>query len=156
MSEKTARDVMTPEIEAIPETLTVRNLATFLIDNEISGAPVEDENGQLVGVVSLTDLARSTSEGGAGLGERRSTFYMPDWEEIANPNELAELHLEDDGLLVRDIMTPTVLAVDVGMPVSQVAKAMLEGHVHRLVVIDDTKVVGIVSSTDLLQVLVDG
>ena len=53
-------------------------------------------------------------------------------------------------------MTPTVLAVDVGMPVSQVAKAMLEGHVHRLVVIDDTKVVGIVSSTDLLQVLVDG
>ena len=156
MSERTARDVMTPEIEAIPETLTVRNLATFLIDNEISGAPVEDENGQLVGVVSLTDLARSASEGGSGLGERRSTFYMPDWEEIANPNELAELHLEDDGLLVRDIMTPTVLAVDVDMPVSQVAKAMLEGHVHRLVVIDDTKVVGIVSSTDLLQVLVEG
>ncbi len=106
--------------------------------------------------MSLTDIARSASEGGSGVSERGTTFYMPDWEEMASPNELAELHLEDDGLLVRDIMTPTVLAVEADMPVSQVAKAMLEGHVHRLMVIDDTKVVGIVSSTDLLRVLVEG
>lgn len=155
MLQKTARDLMTDQIEAIPETQTVRDLASFLVNNEISGAPVEDRSGQLVGVVSLTDIARSTSEGGAAVGERRSTFYMPDWEEVASPNELAELHLEDDGLIVRDIMTPTVLAVDADMPVQQVAKAMVEGHVHRLLVIDETKVVGIVSSTDLLQVLVE-
>ena len=156
MSELTAREVMTAGVEAIPQQLSVRDLATFLIDNEISGAPVEDDDGQLVGVVSVTDIARVTSEGGAGIRERRTTFYMPDWEKLASPNELDELHLEDDDLMVRDIMTPTILAVDAHLPVSEVAKAMLEGHVHRLLVIEDDRVVGIVSSTDLLQVLVRG
>ena len=65
------------------------------------------------------------------------------------------LHIEEDGLLVREIMTPTVFAVDVDSPVSHVAHSMLDGHLHRLLVIDDRRVVGIVSTSDLLRLLAE-
>ena len=53
----TAADLMNPRVLTVREDLTVRELANVLVENEISGAPVEDRSGKLVGVVSLGDLA---------------------------------------------------------------------------------------------------
>ena len=60
-----ARDLMNEEVMTVPADWTARQLAEFLTDNEISGAPVVDGEGHVVGVVSLSDLARSEAEGGA-------------------------------------------------------------------------------------------
>ena len=57
----TASDLMNPEVLTVQTGMTVRELASFLIDNEISGAPVADSEGRLVGVVSLRDLMRVAS-----------------------------------------------------------------------------------------------
>jgi CBS domain-containing protein len=52
----TAKDIMTPDVIAVSPTMTVRNLATTLIKNQISGAPVAGKNGKIIGVVSEADI----------------------------------------------------------------------------------------------------
>lgn len=149
-----AAEVMNAKILTVTEGMSVSELATFLVDHEISGAPVEDASGQLVGVVSLTDVARATSEkGGERQADERHHFFL-DWQdEKQDDEELEELQFETDELEVRDIMTPTVFAVEADSTVAHVARTMLEGHLHRLLVLQGTRVVGIISTSDLLRLL---
>lgn len=116
----TAGEIMTTTLLTVPQVMTVRELSTFLADHEITGAPVTDENGNLVGVVSVTDIAQNE----------------------ANQDSL-----------VRNIMTPTVYTVPADTPVRKIARAMIAGRVHRLVVTQGDDVVGIVTSLDLLKLL---
>ena len=140
-----ARDVMNAEILTVAEDMTVHELATFLTDHEISGAPVEDVEGRLIGVVSTTDIARTAFESGSAEEDEEHPV-----------DDLGDLHIEEEGLLVGDIMTPTVFAVEADAPISHVAQSMLDGHLHRLLVIEGRKVIGIVSTSDLLRLLAEG
>ena len=58
----TACDLMNPEVLRVPDSMTVPELAAFLTENEITGAPVEDRGGKLVGVVSVADVTRAVAE----------------------------------------------------------------------------------------------
>lgn len=150
----TAQDIMNTDIQTVPEEMTVEDLAIFLTDNEISGAPVIDREGRLSGVVSVTDIVRSDAErsGSEQPNEPPAFFMAGQWRGL-NLEDYGELHIEDEGLLVRDIMTPTVYTVPVDTPVQKVAKTMVAGRIHRLLVTRDSKVVGIVTSLDLLRLL---
>ena len=64
MRDLTARDVMSRTVLAVRDDLTLEQVAGLLADNEISGAPVEDDEGSLLGVVSVTDVNRSSAEPG--------------------------------------------------------------------------------------------
>jgi CBS domain-containing protein len=128
----TAGDLMNPEILTVDADMTVRELASYLVENEISGAPVRDEEGRIVGVVSLFDIAAVTSDGEDGGSGA----------------------LDRDGLFVADIMTPVVHSVTEDATVSEVAAAMLKGHLHRLLVTRENQAVGIISTSDLLGLLV--
>jgi len=152
----TAKDLMNSQVLAVPETMTVRELAAFLVDNEISGAPVEDAAGHLVGVVSFTDVALAASEGAAAERERSSPdYFVRGWEDTASAEELRGFHVEDGDTLVREVMTPAVYSVTEDTPVAQVAETMIDSHIHRLLVTRAGRVVGIVSSSDLLGLLVE-
>ena len=155
MIQATAREVMNSEILTVTEDMTVHELATFLTDHEISGAPVEDLDGRLIGVVSTTDLARNAFESGSAEDSDEHPFYHSWATARLDPEDMEELHVEEEGMQVRDIMTPTVFAVDAEAPVSHVAQSMLDGHLHRLLVIDGQKVVGIISTSDLLRLLAE-
>ncbi len=152
----TARDVMNPEVLAVRDDRTVADLADFLVDNEISGAPVEDAEGRLIGVVSLTDVARVL--GGhdqAVIDHPQPEYYLRGWEDRFNPEDVAGLRVAESDLTVGEIMTPKVFAVEDEMPISKVAEKMIHGHLHRLLVTRDRKVVGIISTSDLLGLLVE-
>ena len=152
----TAKDLMNSQVLAVPETMTVRELAAFLVDNEISGAPVEDAAGHLVGVVSFTDVALAASEGAAAERERSSPdYFVRGWEDTASAEELRGFHVENGDTLVREVMTPAVYSVTEDTPVAQVAETMIDSHIHRLLVTRAGRVVGIVSSSDLLGLLVE-
>ncbi len=69
MKTLTARDVMSEGVVTVRDDLTLRQVADLLAENEISGAPVEDDEGSLLGVVSVTDVNRSAAE--PGLPVRR-------------------------------------------------------------------------------------
>jgi predicted transcriptional regulator len=148
-----AKDIMNPAVLVARTDMTVSELTTFLLENEISGAPVEDRDGTVVGVVSLTDVARASADGGELVRTRpRADFYGFGDE----APELQGLHVvEDDDALVAQIMTPAVYSVDTTTPLPVVARTMLESHVHRLLVTRNGRIAGIVTTTDLLRVVAE-
>jgi CBS domain-containing protein len=146
----TASDLMNPEVLTVQDDMTVRELASFLIENEISGAPVADGEGRLVGVVSLADIAALASgEGRRGDG---SGFFGPDWDDGLDEEDMEEL--DQDGLRVADIMTPQVFSVPEDATVPHIASLMLKGHLHRLLVTREDRAIGIITTSDLLGLLV--
>lgn len=156
MRPATAADLMNPEILSVPEDMSIRELARFLVDHEITGAPVEGEDGRLVGVVSVVDIASVASDDGRMRGDRSSPdFYVTGWENKVAIEEIQNFRIENDELKVAEIMTPEVYSVSEDARISEVASTMLRGHLHRLLVTKDDKPVGIVSTSDLLGLLVD-
>lgn len=149
-----AHEIMNPEVLRVRDDWTVGELANFLVDQEISGAPVEDEHGGLVGVVSLTDVVRAASAGGERWARDYDPgFFVRGWEESVEVEEIEALHFDNEDLLVRDIMTPSVFAIDAETPVSEVARGMMDSHLHRMLVLREGRVVGIISTSDMLQLL---
>jgi len=151
----TADDVMNPNVLMVQEDMTVEELARFLVESEISGAPVVDSTGRLVGVVSVTDLARSVAQG-TDLAERPSPdFFVSEWGGTLRRDEIEELRFgEETEMRVRDIMTPAIYSVDAETPIPEVAETLINSHIHRLLVTSGERVVGIVTSSDLLGLLV--
>ena len=155
MREITAKDLMNPEILIVRERMTVSELARFLVSRQISGAPVAAEDGELVGVVSMTDIVAATSGADVARDRRNPSFYLRDLEETYSEEEVGEFRIEESGLSIKEIMTPVVFSVEEDDPVGKVASMMLEGHLHRILVTRDGKAVGIISTSDLLGLLVD-
>jgi CBS domain-containing protein len=151
-----ARDVMNAELLKVRDDMTVAELAEFLVDNEISGAPVEDVEGRLIGVVSLSDVARAlTGRDLAVLSHPEPDFYLRGWEEKFNAEDLAGLRIADSEGTVGEIMTPSIFAVDEETPIGKVAERMIDSKIHRMLVTREKKVVGILTTTDLLGLLVE-
>ncbi|HEX9801024.1 MAG TPA: CBS domain-containing protein [Thermoanaerobaculia bacterium] len=157
MRDLVARDVMNPDVLTVRDEMSVTDLAEFLTDNEISGAPVEDAEGRLIGVVSLTDVAAAFTgrRDQAVLDHPEPDFYLRNWEEKFNAEDLAGLRVADSEATVGEIMTPSIFAVEEEMPISRVAEKMIHSHIHRLLVTRERKVVGILTTSDLLGLLVD-
>jgi predicted transcriptional regulator len=150
----TAVDVMNPVVFTVRDDMTIRELANFFLEKGISGAPVADETGKLIGVVSVTDIAESASESGSIVPDRpEPDLHLPGWDHKLSADELRQMHVEDAKLLVRDIMTPTVYTIPEDTPISQIARTMVSGRVHRLLVTRENKVVGIVTTLDMLKLL---
>jgi CBS domain-containing protein len=150
MKNLTARDVMTPHVVTVVEDMSTHDLARFLIEHEISGAPVVDEQGRLVGVVSMTDIVRSDAE--EDEREESSGFYRGDPYEFTL-EDLGQKYVERQAVTVRDVMTPAIHSVEDTTPVAEVAALMLDRHVHRLIVMRGQDPVGIITSLDLLKML---
>jgi CBS domain-containing protein len=151
----TASDLMNPEVLTVRDDLTVRELAAFLIENEISGAPVSNAQGRLVGVVSLVDIAAAASGETSRLARNGSSFFIDDeWGEGPDEEGVGQLPTAQEGLRVADIMNPKIYAVKEDSTVSEIASLMLKGHIHRLLVTREDRAVGVITTSDLLGLLV--
>ncbi len=153
----TAKDVMNPHVISVPAEWTLEELAQFLIDKAITGAPVKDSTGKLIGVVSLTDIVRHDSLAEIDLSaDEPHDYYMHGWEDRLSPEDLASFHIkEKQQVTVRDIMTPMIFKVDENTSIQEVADTMIGGRVHRLLVTHEGKVIGIVTTMDLLKAIRD-
>lgn len=146
---------MNTDILTVHDDMPLSDLAIFLIENEISGAPVLDARGHLLGVVSVTDIARCHGEHLAVKRENEpADFFIRDFNQIADMIGLRSISVEPGNeMTARDIMTPTVFTVPEETPVAQIARAMFTGRIHRILVTRNDRVVGIISSLDLLKLL---
>lgn len=151
-----AEQVMNPDVITVRDDMTVQEAAAFLIENQISGAPVEDGEGRLVGVVSSTDIARAASDPNAlEPPAAEPEFFTRGWEEAPFSNEeMRGVHVTA-GLTVADIMTPQLHSIHADASISDAARLMLDAHIHRLLVTREHKVVGILTTFDLVKLLVD-
>jgi CBS domain-containing protein len=151
-----AREIMTAEVVSIAETAPLREAMAMLIDLGFSGAPVVNEVGQPIGVISQSDILVHDRNGVA------FTNRMPDYYQHADltaalgepsrgiPPEAA------DCTSVSDVMTPIVFAVRPEALTREVVEEMLRLRVHRLFVIDgDGALIGIIAMSDILRHLLD-
>ena len=157
MKDLKARDIMNTEVLSVRDDMTVQELAGFLTEREILGAPVVDSEGEVVGVVSCTDIVQSTATEADILVEKSTPgFYEHGWEDKLDPDEMARLHVEEnESLPVRNIMTPTIYTVPEDTALPEIAKAMVAGRIHRLLVTRGSRLVGIITTLDMLKVFFD-
>jgi CBS domain-containing protein len=153
--ELTVNDVMQREVLAVDADWPLDKLARFLVDNSISGAPVTDENGELVGVVSLTDLVRHSSMTDKDTGSGNThDVYLYELERHMSHEEMQVFHTQyESPVQVREIMTPMIFNVSEDDSVQSVADTMLKGRIHRVFVTRGAMLTGIVTALDMLQVI---
>lgn len=150
----TAEQIMCQTVMTVPSDWSVDRLARFLTDKSISGAPVVNNAGQLVGVVSFSDIARQAGSGLVDLAMRDDVFYRSMIDGSLSPEDQRSFHdVLDQSVLVNDIMTPMVFEVAPDTPLIQVAEAMVKGRIHRVMVTKGQSLKGVISALDLLKVM---
>jgi CBS domain-containing protein len=148
---RTAADLMTSDPVSIFEGATIREAIAFLTDKQVSAAPVIDEAGRPVGVLSRADLVRYDRER-LDYAPAKAPYFDPDeYFDKVPPGFQVE---RPDGTQVHDVMTPVVFSVTPATSVTNVIEEMLARRVHRLFVIDAGGVlVGVISTLDVLRKL---
>lgn len=155
---------MTTRLRTVGPDMSLAELERFLTEEGLSGAPVV-ERGRLCGVVSRSDIVKQISVGRV-LAETSLDFYR-DFTSIGGPVPGDELpdeaqrealgvaeRLRDE--LVRGAMVDHVIAVGPDAPVAEAARQMVEHGIHRVLVVDEGRPVGIVTTLDLARLIADG
>jgi CBS domain-containing protein len=139
-----ASDIMTRNVVTVGPDTTVPQLVNLLLSHNISGVPVLDAAGAVVGIVTEGDLVRR-----AELGtERKRGAWRAFFTGTAT---LAEDYVRSHGTKVSDLMSTDVAAVEPGSPLAEIADLMEDRRIRRVPVIDAGKLVGIVSRANLLR-----
>lgn len=153
-----ARDLMSSNPISIHREATIREALETLTDHGFGAAPVIDEAGRPVGVVSRTDLLIHKRECVPSASTSDYTDFgrdCSDWDLFPEPSWPEGFSIEvTDRTTVGEIMTPAVFTVSLDTPAAEVVRRMLELKVHHLFVIDaNLTVVGVISPLDLLRYL---
>jgi CBS domain-containing protein len=156
LKSRTAADLMTEQVVSIAEDAPLHEAIAVLTDRGFSGAPVINEAGRPVGVISQSDIV---------VHDRNVPVYAKRLPEYYTHSDLRAAIGEDvggfeveavDRTMVRDVMTPVVFSVRPETPARQVIEEMLNLRVHRLFVIDrDGVLVGVIAMSDILRRLID-
>jgi CBS domain-containing protein len=139
----TAEDVMSRNLLVIPHRMSLRAAACMLSRADITGAPVVDETGRCVGVISAVDFLHFAQNGRPAMprpahGGISTAWQMVEMEQV--PTEEVSAYMTKDPVTA----SPTATVVEL-------AKIMMEAHIHRVIVVDaKMRPVGIVSSTDVV------
>lgn len=157
MNNLIAADVMTTPVLTVPDDWGMDQLASYFVDKNISGAPVTDATGHLVGVVSMTDIVRHSSMP-LSQDEARDTheYYLASSGRLYTDEEMEGFHIDTSSdATTRDLMTPMLFEVAEDTAVKDVADMMVRGGIHRVLVTNNKKVTGIVTALDMLKVVRD-
>jgi CBS domain-containing protein len=137
-----AADLMIPDPISIRAEASIAEAMTLLTDRGIAAAPVIDEAGRPIGVLSRSDLLVHQCERAKIRDERPA--YVFAFDPNAKPNQST----------AADLMTPAIFAVAPDTPIPRVVSDMVGLHVHRLFVVDEAGVlVGVISTMDVLRAL---
>lgn len=145
------RDIMSPGPDALSPGMPVRELEERLVSHQVSGFPVLEE-GKLVGIVTRSDLVR--------VLELEHTIDDQLGEGVTGPDSArsrgARIGARLEAMTVGDVMVRSVLSVSPDTPVADAARTMVEARVHRLPVVGEGGLVGLVTSLDLARAIADG
>jgi CBS domain-containing protein len=144
----TAAELMTPDPISLEQDATLHEAVALLADRGFSAAPVIDEAGRPVGVLSRTDILIHERE-----TVRKAAFGPADAGPSHAPPRHEGFSIEVvDRTRVRDIMTPAIFTVGLKTPAASVVEQMLALNVHQMFVVDnDQLLVGVISALDVLR-----
>src|SRR5690606_2364627 len=126
---------------------TIRDVAELMISRRISGVPVVDGEGRLVGIVTEGDLMRRIETG----TERERSWWL---KLLTDLNARADEFVKSHSRRVSDVMTRDVATVDEDTALADIVELMEERRIKRVPVVRDSRVVGVVSRADLVRALV--
>ncbi len=142
-----ARDIMTTDVVSVRPDTTVGDVAKTLMDRHISAAPVLDEAGKIVGMISEGDLLRRPETGTL----RHRSWWL---RLLASPEEKAEEYVKTHGTRAADVMSRVVVTVPPDTPVERIAQLLEQHGIKRVPVVEDDTVQGVVSRADVIRALV--
>lgn len=144
--ERTARELMSTDVITIPRRMSLRAAAHRLAEAGVSGAPVTDESGRCVGVLSKTDLVRFLDRGPRACRHAEPDEMCAEWQLC----DVECLPAED----VEHYMTTRVVTAGPEARAVDLARKMHREHIHRVLITDARqRVIGVVSSMDILAAI---
>jgi CBS domain-containing protein len=141
-----AVDVMVTKVITVGPDACVQDVAHILLTNRISAVPVIDANGKLLGIVSEGDLMCRAE---AGTGRRRPWWLAA----LIGREAFAAEYVKEHSRKVTDVMTRSVITAKPNTPLRDIANLLEKNGIKRVPIVEDGKVVGIVSRANLLQAL---
>lgn len=163
------RDIMQTDIISVRKGTSVQELVQILDEEGISGVPVLDPAGSVLGVVSRTDVVRLAAREPEiplaeafweGIGRESeddtdpdSYFMAPESAVMLVPGGPGLESVAFDEITVDEIMTPVAFSVDPEMAIWELAEFLVQGRIHRALVVEDGRLVGIATAFDLLRVM---
>ena len=141
------RDVMTHSVLSVRREAPLKEVALVLVDHRISGVPVVDVDGAVLGVVSEADLLMK-EQGADAVRHRPLARFLGESRE--SRTQLAKLAAVTAG----EAMTAPAVTIESGRRISEAAALMIARRVNRLPVVDDGRLVGIVTRADLVRAYV--
>lgn len=138
------RELMTEEVVSVPPELSLREAAALLVERDISGCPVV-LGSEVVGVLSEGDIVAKASAGGSERASLFSWLFEPDVGER-----------KISAQTVAEAMTAPALTIDATRPVYEAARRMIAEGVNRLPVVEDGKLVGILTRADVVRAFARG
>ena len=141
-----ASDVMTRRVISVGPDASIESAVRLMLQDHMSGLPVVDQQGRLMGIVTEGDLLRRSE---AGTARRRSRWV----ELLLGPGRAADEYVQTHGRKVEEVMTHHVVTIAEDTPLPAIVEMMERHRIKRLPVLRGQQLVGIVSRADLLHAL---
>ncbi len=142
-------ELMNPDVVCLTPEMTVGDAQKLLAKRGVSGAPVVDGHGHAVGVISQSDLVRHQSKR-VTAGES-GRFYS----DVDDYQDILDAPVDRSQTQIGEIMSSHVYTVSRDTSAAAAASIMRDRRIHRLLVTERGRLVGVVSSLDLLMVVVE-
>lgn len=139
-----AHHIMTKDVISVTPHTTIEDAAKIMLQTHVSGLPVLNDAGELVGVVSESDFLRRNE---IGTGRKHAAWL----KFFTGPGRAAAEFIHERGRKVEDVMTQTVISVNEDTTLDELVRLMEKNDIKRLPVMRETALVGIVTRTNLLQ-----
>ncbi len=154
MHDYRAKDIMTKNVTCVSPGMKISELDKIFVEGRINGAPVVDENGDLIGVVSKSDIVNYDLKKGMHASSMSDYYHSTGLE----PRQMTDDFIKTETLslvdaTVKDIMKTNVITNQPNDSIHDLANTMYDKKIHRLVIVEGSKVVGIVSTLDILKVV---
>lgn len=141
-----AKDVMTKDVVHISPAASVRHAVAVMLQNNLSGLPVIDDQGRVCGMLTEGDLLL-----------RREIRLSP--RPARTPDVISEVDLERyisrNGWSVADVMSQDVIVAGPESEISDIAESLQAHRIKRLPIVEDGKLIGIVSRRDIMPIILD-
>jgi CBS domain-containing protein len=142
-----AKDVMTPALISVTPDATVLQAARLMLQHHISGLPVVDASGKLVGILSEGDFLRRRET----ATQRRRSRWL---EFLMGPGKIASEYTQSHGNKVAEVMTTDVRTVGEDTDLERIVELMEKHRIKRVPVMRDGRPVGIVTRSNLMHAMV--
>lgn len=147
---KTAQDIMTKNVVSVTLETSVRDLASVLLNNNISGVPVLDKAGRLCGIATESDLIFQNKR----LHVPPFITILDSFLFLDNPEKMEQELKKIAGANVLDIYTEDVVSIKPDTPLDEIATIMTEKKMHTLPVLSEGgEIVGIVGKKDIIRTI---